>query len=48
MLPLDLNKISVGFLDCEYDTYLKDFTSDFDIVATENEPYSSPVKKLSL
>lgn len=48
MLPLDLNKILVGFLDCEYDTYLKDFVSNFDVVATENESYSSPIKKLNL
>lgn len=48
MLPLDLNKITVGFLDCEYDTYLKDFVSNFDVVATENESYSSPIKKLNL
>lgn len=48
MLPLDLNKISVVFLDCEYDTYLKKIVNNFDVVATENESYSSPIKRLSL
>lgn len=48
MLPSNLNKISVGFLDCEYDANLKKFTSNFDVVATENESYSSPIKRLSL
>jgi hypothetical protein len=48
MKPINAKTISIGFLDCEYDTYLEKFNNSFDIVATENESYDSPIKILNL
>ena len=48
MVPENKEVCSIGFLDCQYDEYLNDFIENFDIVATENEPYSGPIKKLHL
>lgn len=39
---------SIGFLDGEYSDYYDDFLASYDIVATENESYSGPIKKLNL
>lgn len=48
MKPMNATSMSIGFLDCSYDEYLDKFNNSFDIVATENESFDSPIKILNL
>ena len=48
MVPKNKTNVSIAFLDGEYHKYLNVFRKSFDIVATENESYDAPIKRLKL
>ena len=49
MAPDDKNLLfSIGFLDEQYDKYLELYNRLFDMVATENESYAGPIRRLKL